>query len=71
MQLAEELKKIRLGVDDVDCLDTLVQHFVVINDDDEHKLKGEEVSKKYSVNRLSVKVSTYHLLVRYTYIYEP
>jgi hypothetical protein len=45
MQLAEELKKIRLGVDDVDCLDTLVQHFVVINDDDEHKLKGEEVSK--------------------------
>jgi hypothetical protein len=37
------LKKIRLGVDDVDHLDMLIQHFVVVDNDDEDEEKGEEV----------------------------
>jgi hypothetical protein len=40
------LKKIRLGVDDVDRLDMLIQHFVVVHNDDEDEEKGEEVSNK-------------------------
>jgi hypothetical protein len=40
------LKKIRLGVDDVDRLDMLIQHFVVVDNDDEDEVKGEEVSNK-------------------------
>ena len=46
IQLAEELKKIRLGVDDVDRLDMLIQHFVIvdIDIDGEDEEKGEEVS---------------------------
>ena len=43
IQLAEQLKKIRLGVDDVDHLDMLIQHFVVVDNDDEDEEKGEEV----------------------------
>ena len=43
--LAEELKKIRLGVDDVDRLDMLIQHFVIVNINGEDEEKGEEVSK--------------------------
>jgi hypothetical protein len=46
IQLAEELKKIWLGVDDVDHLDMLIQHFVVVDNDDEDEEKGEEVSNK-------------------------
>ena len=46
MQLAEELKKIRLGVNDVDCLDMLIQHIVIVDNDDEDEQKGEEVSNK-------------------------
>lgn len=46
IQLAEELKKIRLGVHDVDRLDMLTQHFVVVDNDDEDEEKGEEVSNK-------------------------
>ena len=44
MILAEELKKIRLGVDDVDRLDMLHQHFVIVDIDGEDEEKGEEVS---------------------------
>jgi hypothetical protein len=40
------LKKIRLGVDDVDRLDMLIQHIVVVDNDDEDEEKGEEVSNK-------------------------
>jgi hypothetical protein len=46
IQLAEQLKKIRLGVNDVDHLDMLIQHFVVVDNDDEDEEKGEEVSNK-------------------------
>jgi hypothetical protein len=47
IQLAEELKKIRLGVDDVvDHLDMLIQHFAVVDIDGEDEEKGEEVSNK-------------------------
>jgi hypothetical protein len=44
IQLAEELKKIRLGVDDVNRLDMLIQHFVIVDIDGEGEEKGEEVS---------------------------
>jgi hypothetical protein len=37
------LKKIRLGVDHVDHLDMLIQHFVVVDNDDQDEEKGEEV----------------------------
>ena len=40
------MKKIGLGVDDVDRLDMLIQHFVVVGNDDEDEEKGEEVSNK-------------------------
>jgi hypothetical protein len=40
------LKKIRLGVDHVDHLDMLIQHFVVVDIDGEDEEKGEEVSNK-------------------------
>jgi hypothetical protein len=45
IQLAEELKKIGLGVDDVDHLDMLIQHFVVVDNDDEYEEKGEVSNK--------------------------
>ena len=45
IQLAEELKKIRLGVDDVDRLDMLIQHFVVVDNDDEDEEKGDVSNK--------------------------
>ena len=45
IQLAEQLKKIRLGVDDVDHLDMLIQHFIVVDDDDEYEEKGEVSNK--------------------------
>jgi hypothetical protein len=39
------LKKIRLSVDDVDHLDMLIQHFVVVDNDDEYEEKGEVSNK--------------------------
>ena len=44
IQLAEDLKKVRLGFDDVDRLDMLIQHFIVVENDDEDEEKGEEIS---------------------------
>ena len=44
IQLTEELKKIRQSVDDVDHLDMLIQHFVIVDNDDQDEEKGEEVS---------------------------
>jgi hypothetical protein len=44
IQLTEELKKIRQSVDDVDHLDMLIQHFVIVDIDGE-KMKKKE--KKY------------------------
>ena len=42
--IAEELKKVRLGYDDdVDRLDMLIQHFVIVDNDDEDEEKGQEV----------------------------
>jgi hypothetical protein len=40
------LKKIRPGVDDVDRLDMLMQHSVVVDNNGENEEKGEEVSNK-------------------------
>jgi hypothetical protein len=40
------LKKIRLGGDHVDRLDMLIQHFVVVDNNDEAEEKGEEVLNK-------------------------
>jgi hypothetical protein len=40
------LKKIRLGINPVDRLDMLIQHFVVVINNDEDEEKGEEVLKK-------------------------
>jgi hypothetical protein len=40
------LKKLRLGVDDVDRLDMLIQRFFVVDNDDEDEERAEEVPNK-------------------------
>ena len=43
IQLADELKKIRLGIDDVNRLDMQIEHVVVVDNDDQDEEKGEEL----------------------------
>ena len=45
IQLVKELQNIRLDVDDVDHLDMLIQHFIVVDNDDEYEEKGEVSNK--------------------------
>ena len=39
------MQNIRLDVDDVDHLDMLIQHFIVVDNDDEYEEKGEVSNK--------------------------